>query len=47
MTYLDFADWLSRQGCQVTITQDDDGSGYICLDVTTPDGQLFDITVTS
>ena len=35
---MDFVSWLLEQGCQVEITQEDDGSGYFLAEVTLPDG---------
>ncbi len=48
-----FKDWLEQHGCQVEVTQEDDGSGYVCLSVELPaeDGEwrgpVIDITVSS
>jgi hypothetical protein len=42
-----FQQWLESQGCTVEVTQDDDGSGYVVLDVITPDGNHHDVTVNS
>ena len=41
-----FKEWLESQGCKVEISQEDDGSGYVCIEVTTPDGGFFQVTVT-
>jgi hypothetical protein len=40
-----FPEWLKSVGCQVNVYQEDDGSGYSCMNVTIPDGIQFDITV--
>lgn len=40
-----FKNWLESQRCTVEVTQEDDGSGYICLQVRTPEGIYFDVTV--
>jgi hypothetical protein len=42
---MDFKEWLEFMGCRVEVTQEDDGSGYICLEVTTPSGVVSEITV--
>lgn len=44
---MDFKTWLELQGCVIEVTQEDDGSGYECWTVTTPDGTEIDLTVTS
>ena len=47
---MDFKNWLESQGCSVEVTQEDDGSGYVCLEVTIPpiDRMMtFDVTVTA
>ena len=44
---MDFKDWLEKQGCKVEITQEDGGSGYVCLYILTPDGRHFNLTVDS
>jgi len=42
-----FEDWLRRQGCEVEITQEEEGNGYYCMKVTTPGEELtYDVTVT-
>lgn len=43
---MEFAQWLISMGCEVSVTQEDDGSGYVVLEVRTPDGVSHDITVT-
>jgi hypothetical protein len=42
-----FQSWLEQQGCRVEITQENDGGGYVCMDVTTPTAipDTFDLTV--
>lgn len=40
-----FIDWLEDQGCSVEITQEDDGSGYVYLDVETSEGMRFVVSV--
>jgi len=40
-----FKDWLESVGCSVEVTQPDDGGGYVCLAVRTPDGSEYDVTV--
>lgn len=42
-----FREFLERNGCTVDVTQENDGSGYVCYDVTLPDGTHHDVTVTS
>ena len=48
---MEFKEWLESKGCQAEVTQDDDGSGYICLEVTLPSedglnpGVRVDVTV--
>ena len=42
-----FEEWLRSRGCTVLIEQEDDGSGYYCLSVETPEGIGYDITVTT
>lgn len=42
-----FIAWLQAHGCTVEVTQPDDGSGYACLDVETPEGGTYDVTVQS
>lgn len=37
---MDFVEWLKAMGCHVTVTQEDDGSGYIYIEVITPAGPL-------
>ena len=44
---MSFMTWLQLQGCTVEVTQDDDGSGYVCLEIILPDGARYDITVTN
>lgn len=50
---MEFAHWLEQHGCTVEVTQEDDGGGYVCLEVTLPhDGSLapptkVDVTVTT
>lgn len=33
---MDFKDWLEQHGCMVEIAQEDDGSGYVVLEVSIP-----------
>jgi hypothetical protein len=40
-----FIAWLREQGCTVEVTQPDDGGGYVVMDVETPDGAAYDLTV--
>jgi hypothetical protein len=42
---VEFKEWLESQGCDVVLTQEDDGSGYYCLDVTTPELRRFTLSV--
>ncbi len=45
---MEFKEWLEAVGCHVEITQEDDGSGYICIEVITPIGpigKVWEITV--
>jgi hypothetical protein len=42
---MDFKRWLEEQQCAVFVYQEDDGSGFYCAIVTTPDGEEHDITV--
>jgi hypothetical protein len=44
---MSFKAWLESQGCTVEVTQEDDGSGYICLEVITPDHARHDVTVSN
>lgn len=41
-----FLAWLETKGCQVTINQEDDGSGYVVAEVVVPNtGAIYDVTV--
>lgn len=42
---VNFAEWLRLQGCVVEVTQEDDGSGYEVLQVTTPTGEIYTMNV--
>lgn len=42
---MDFKEWLELQGCVVEVTQEDDGSGYEVLQVTTPLGGIYTMNV--
>lgn len=42
---MDFKEWLELQGCVVEVTQEDDGSGYTLLEVTTPVGVIYKVSV--
>jgi hypothetical protein len=41
-----FLAWLETKGCQVEITQEDDGSGFVCAEVLVPNtAWAYDVTV--
>lgn len=42
---MDFKEWLELQGCVIEVTQEDDGSGYYVLEVTTPIGGIYKVSV--
>jgi hypothetical protein len=38
-----FKKWLEEQGCTVEIVQEDDGGGYYCIEVWTPEMRPADV----
>jgi hypothetical protein len=35
---MEFKEWLERQGCTVEVTQEEEGNGYVVLEVHLPYG---------
>jgi len=44
---MDFVTWLRMMGCEAEITQEDDGSGYFCVEVITPTGLRAELTISN